>query len=49
MTAMAPASVASSTVEYSDMPETPTGKQYRLPRVHHQMRDSAEKFNRHNR
>ncbi|KAL8836520.1 MAG: hypothetical protein Q9176_006293 [Flavoplaca citrina] len=46
---MAPASVASSTMEYSDMPETPTGKQYRLPRVRHQMRDSAEKFNRHNR
>ncbi|KAI4105026.1 MAG: hypothetical protein LQ339_003643 [Xanthoria mediterranea] len=46
---MAPASVASSVMEYSSMPETPTSKQSRLPHVRHQMRASAEKFNRHNR
>ncbi|KAL8659716.1 MAG: hypothetical protein Q9226_000272 [Calogaya cf. arnoldii] len=34
-------------MEYSNVPETPTGKQSRLPPVH--MRNSAEKFNRHNR
>ncbi|KAL8994508.1 MAG: hypothetical protein Q9169_005537 [Polycauliona sp. 2 TL-2023] len=46
---MAPTSVANSIMNFNHMPETPTGKQSRLPPVHHQMRDSAEKFNRHNR
>ncbi|KAL8787798.1 MAG: hypothetical protein Q9213_001985 [Squamulea squamosa] len=34
-------------MEYSSVPDTPTGKQQ--SRVHHQMRPSAEKYNRNNR
>ncbi|KAL8773194.1 MAG: hypothetical protein Q9209_001870 [Squamulea sp. 1 TL-2023] len=44
---MAPASVANSTMEYSSIPETPTGN--KQSRFHCQMRPSAEKYNRNNR
>ncbi|KAL8927828.1 MAG: hypothetical protein Q9172_001201 [Xanthocarpia lactea] len=52
---MAPSSVASSVEYYHELqaemsaPGTPTGQQYRLPPVRHQMRLSAEKYNRHNK
>ncbi len=52
---MAPSSVASSVEYYHELqaemsaPETPNGQQYRLPPVRHQMRLSAEKYNRNNK